>query len=68
MADNELTNGTDTSSVNQYIKATASATDRTRTVIIVMVVASVVVFTQIRNADGWLDRRIDVRAHALRLL
>jgi hypothetical protein len=56
------------SSVLQYVKATTAASERARTVIIVMVVASVVVFTQIRNDDGWLDRRINVRTHALRLL
>lgn len=56
------------SSVLQYIKATTAASERARTVIIVMVVASVVVFTQIRNDDGWLDRRINVRIYALRLL
>lgn len=68
MGDNEPDDSREISSITQYIKATTSATDRTRTVLIVMVVASVVVFTQIRNDDGWFDRRIAVRQHALRLL
>ncbi|MBC7909487.1 MAG: hypothetical protein H7Y30_03240 [Pyrinomonadaceae bacterium] len=54
-------------SLLQYINATTSAGNRARTVIIVMLVASVYVFTQVRNADGWLDRRIEVRVNALRL-
>lgn len=68
MDKDELANKTEDSSVLQYINVAASATDRARTVIIVMLVASVFVFTQLRNADGWLDRRIDVRIYALRLL
>lgn len=64
----ELADKTEDSSVLQYINVAASAIDRVRTVIIVMLVASVFVFTQIRNADGWLDRRITVRTYASRLL
>jgi hypothetical protein len=68
MDKDKLANETVDSSVLQYINAAASSGDRARTVLIVMLVASVFVFTQIRNADGWLDRRINTRIYALRLL
>jgi hypothetical protein len=68
MDKDELASKTEDSSLLQYINVAASAIGRARTVIIVMVVACVLVFTQIRNADGWLDRRITVRIYALRLL
>ena len=67
MSEEELANKTEDSSVLQYINVAATAIGRARTIIIVLVVASVFVFTQVRNADGWLDRRITVRTYALRL-
>jgi hypothetical protein len=68
MGKDELADKTEDSSVLQYINVAALAIDRVRTVIIVMLVASVFVFTQVRNSDGWLDRRIEVRNYALRVL
>ncbi len=68
MDNDKLADKTEDSSLLQYINVAASAIDRSRTVIIVMLVASVFVFTQLRNADGWLDRRIQVRSYAWRLL
>lgn len=68
MDNDELASKTEDSSVLQYINVAASAIGRVRIIIIVMVVASVFVFTQVRNSDGWLDRRITVRIYALRLL
>jgi hypothetical protein len=64
----EQVNQVSDSLVLQYVEAAALAGDRVRTVIIVMLVASVFVFTQIMNADGWWDRRIETRVYALRLL
>ena len=57
------------SSILQYVKAAASSTDRARTVMIVMVSASVLVFVGFWNSrpgGGWLDRRIEIRRDALR--
>lgn len=63
-----LAHNREDSLVLHYINVTASAIGRVRIVIIVMIVACVFVFTQVRNSDGWLDRRITVRIYALRLL
>ncbi|MGB7923035.1 MAG: hypothetical protein WCF57_07300 [Pyrinomonadaceae bacterium] len=68
MGEDDLASKAEDSSVLEYVKVAASAIDRARTVIIVMLVASVFVFTQIRNSDGWLDRRIEARIYGLRLL
>lgn len=57
------------SSILHYIKAVASSSDSVRTVIVVMVTTSVLVFVGFWNSKpsgGWLDQRIEVRRAALR--
>jgi hypothetical protein len=60
----------DESTVLLYIEAATSASDRVRTVLIVMVTASVLAFVGFINSSprgGWLDHRINIRKDALRL-
>ncbi|MBV9923561.1 MAG: hypothetical protein JOZ96_00865 [Acidobacteria bacterium] len=60
--------------VLEYLKAATASSDRARTVLIVMVTASVLVFTVIWNSGGWkkdnagwFDSRIDARKTAAKL-
>ncbi|HEX8853267.1 MAG TPA: hypothetical protein VF754_07255 [Pyrinomonadaceae bacterium] len=60
-------------SVLEYVKAATSSSDRARAIMIVLVTASVLVFTALWNTGimdtggGWMDKRIEVRSAALQL-
>ena len=57
------------SPVLEYVKAATSASERARTVMLVMISASVLVFVGFWNSrpgGGWLDQRINVRKDALK--
>jgi hypothetical protein len=56
-------------SVLEYVNAAAASSDRARTVIIVLMVATVLLAIELRNTSySWIDERIAVRTAALKLL
>lgn len=51
--------------VLEYVKAATSSSDRARGILMVIITASVLVFTAYWNTGGWLDSRLAVRTAAL---